>query len=103
MAGMMEWPNRRQAGLIQKIRLFADDQIPKGLILEPADAGIANLLLSYDGALMRDRPRFSGCFRHQLCLAAAIHRDEEPCCFVDGASYCQNSVILQDDGLPMSQ
>jgi hypothetical protein len=56
---VMELAIAGRAGLIQKIRLLADDQIPQGLILEPADAGITDLLLSYYGALMRDRPRLA--------------------------------------------
>ena len=45
---------------------------------------------------MRNGMRFARRLRHQLRLAGAIHRDEEPGRFVYRAAYRQQAVILQN-------
>src|SRR5205823_3220683 len=53
--------------------------------------------------LVADRDWFPGAFGKQLALAAALHGNEPPDCFLDRLASSQEAMITHDDGLPRAQ
>lgn len=89
--------------LLEQVGLLADDLIPERLILEPAYAWVADLFLRDERIFVVNRARCSGGFGEELDLARALHGDEEPGGFVDGAPDGEQAVVLQDDGFAVAE
>src|SRR5271156_6645647 len=87
----------RPIALIEQVGLLPDDQVVKGLILEPGNARVAYLLARNHGSIMRDGNRLACGLCHQLRLATAIHRDVVKGRLVHRAPNRQVSVVLHND------